>query len=197
MIYLALLAIALGVLIGILRGGNLRNFSNLRLRGLWWALVAFALQLALLLTPLGPLLGPAVAPLHTLTYALLLIPIVLNFHVPGMRLIAVGLALNVVAIVANGGFMPISADALRSMRAEGELVVLEERGWSRKSVLATESSRLLFLSDWVPVPVVRRLVSPGDLVVALGGLVLVMGVMGSRQSAVSSRQAGKTVGGRP
>jgi hypothetical protein len=163
-----LVALAIGV--GVLRGGSLRNFAGLDLRWIPLVVASFALQL-LLFTPFlhRPLLAVAVEPLYVLSMLMVAAWVALNWRVPGMPLIAVGLLSNLVAIVANGGHMPISPAAARYA---GSLAHFAESNVSNNSLLAPpEQVRLWILTDILPLPQwfpLANVFSVGDVLLAAG-----------------------------
>lgn len=98
--------------------------------------------------------------------ALLLAFVAANAHATGVAVIGCGLLLNLVAVVLNNG-MPVRGSAL--VAAD----VVEESQLSTTSFagprhLETGSDRLAVLGDVLPLPLVREVVSFGDLIVVLG-----------------------------
>src|SRR6476469_3914039 len=95
------LLVALAIGVGVLRGGALRNFAGLDLRWIPLVVASFALQL-LLFTPFlhRPLIAVAVEPLYILSMGMAAAWVALNWRIPGMPLIALGLLSNLIAIVA-------------------------------------------------------------------------------------------------
>lgn len=87
--------------------------------------------------------------------------LILNWKLPGMWLAAAGLILNVLVIGVNGG-MPIVVDASRrpEFAESGEIDLDHE--------LLTEDTLLPFLGDVIPLPFTIRVLSIGDVVLALG-----------------------------
>ena len=97
-----------------------------------------------------------------------------NKHLHGMRLVAVGVALNALVIVCNSG-MPVGLDAVselgNSVRA---LQVVES---SALYNLQNDETRLIILADVLPVPgprPVRAIVSLGDLLLFAGVTVTIV-----------------------
>ena len=87
-----------------------------------------------------------------------------NRRVPGMALVALGAALNLLAITANGGVMPASAEAL----AAAGLPVAEP-GFENSAALA--DPRLAFLGDVFAIPAswpLSNVFSVGDVCIGAG-----------------------------
>src|SRR5215211_4375604 len=115
---LRLAVIILVIVVALLRGGSLRNFAAIQLRWLPLVIAGFVLQL-LIFTPFAraPLIAFATLPIYVLSLALLAIWVAANWRIPGMALIAIGLALNVAVIAANGGHMPVMPESARLARS--------------------------------------------------------------------------------
>jgi hypothetical protein len=197
------LVLVLGVVLGYVAGGRLRNLEHLRLRW-WW------------LAPLGLLMQLAPLPLHghaekQVSVALLIAsyPVLLafaarNIRLPGMPLIFVGLFMNLLVIAVNDG-MPVTRHALEASGQGGLLQDLIHKGGA-KHHLARPGDVLLPLADVIPVGgPIQQVVSAGDLVVYAGMVWLVAGVMRGRwretapapPPARSGRSAGPPPGPGP
>jgi hypothetical protein len=157
----------------------------MQLRSAWLVAVATAL------TVLGAVAGriglPAPGALYVVAVgasaALVCAFVVLNRHLLGIPLVAVGFAMNALVIVANGA-MPVSERAAE--RAGVHLAALRA-GDDAKHELADRRTRLRPLADVIPVPLpgpLRRgsnVVSAGDVVLAAGLAQLVLSGMRGRQ----------------
>lgn len=149
-----------------LSGGRLSALADLELRGT--ALVVTALAVQVVVVSVAPGGSHALhAALHVGSYVLAAAVLVLNRRLPGVPLIAAGAALNVAAILANGGVMPASADAMRIAGVPGD------EAFANSAAIARP--HLLPLGDVIPVPgpwPLGNVLSVGDLVLFAGGLVL-------------------------
>jgi hypothetical protein len=172
---LRILMIVAVIAIALLRGGTLRNFAALRLRWAPLAIAGLLVQLASFMV-VGNIaaLGFAVVPLYMLSMLMLIVWVALNWRIPGMALIAAGLLMNLLAVVANGGHMPVSPEAARIAGRYGELVG-GDPSVSKHMVAVDGQVRLWLLTDIIPVPKgvpFAPVWSIGDLVLTLGIAVL-------------------------
>ena len=119
---------------------------------------------------------------------LLLLPFLLrNLSFWGMRLVLVGLLLNLTVMLANGGLMPVEAPAVEAVGRQqvGDLQIGAHIPGSKNVLLNPQDVRLRELSDILVVPIPRpftRAVSVGDLFV-LTGVVIAFGEVVRRSEA--------------
>ncbi|MCS7241028.1 MAG: DUF5317 domain-containing protein [Candidatus Bipolaricaulota bacterium] len=169
-------AVLVGLVLGYLRGGRLGNLAALQLRWAWLLLPSLILQL--LIFPLGsrkPVIPWGTPYWHILSYLFLLAFSARNWRIPELLVMGIGLIFNFLAIVANGGYMPASAEALRRAGLESVAQALETGSRSGNTVLMTENTRLNFLGDWLYLPAWMPLSSAfslGDTILGLGVAVL-------------------------
>ena len=163
---LVVLTVAGGVIVGLLRGGRLRHLADAPLRATWLAVVAAAAQFVFALAP-SPTAGIV---LTGISQAGLLAFLWCNRYLAGALLVAVGSTLNSLVILANGA-MPVSRDALLAIsRHPAEIVAGRHR-------LLTETDALPWLADTIALPLLRTVVSVGDVVLAAGIGLLVTNLM--------------------
>lgn len=183
----ALLAGALvGVIIARTRAGRWRVPA---ISHAWLAFVAFIPQLFLVYLPFTRLSLPdAWAAVGVLASQVLLLCFCwLNRRIPGMLLLGAGLAVNLLVMAANGGFMPINprtAERLVSAETMATLDIGSRFGW-KDILLRPEDTRLAFLSDVLLPPRAfpyQVAFSPGDVLVALGAFWLMAAGAQSPQS---------------
>lgn len=172
------LVIPVGLLIGFLFGGRLSNLERLPLR--WLPLVFISLLIQVLIFPLftnAAILPFAEVPLHVLSYILLVIWIVANIRIVPIVLLGLGAACNFLVLIANGGLMPASTNAVLKSGLPFLAERLTQDGAYANLILMSESSKLNFLGDilyqpqWIPF---SAAFSIGDLLITLALIWLIV-----------------------
>jgi len=179
-------AIPLGLALGLLLGGRLGRLAELRIRGVWLFYLALALQLAAFPSGLFPwTVGEGLSQgLWLASYGCLVVAALANLCVTGAPIVGAGMLANLVAILANGGEMPMTESA-----RIGAGVGLHEV--ANNSVAAADP-QLPWLVDrfaapsWVPV---AHVFSVGDVLIIAGIVVLLTAAMGPRVRARSRAAA--------
>lgn len=192
-----LIAIALALIIGFATGGSLANAGAMRLRLRFLPLLVAALLVQIVIfTPIAGRwdithrIGPYI---HIATLLVVLFVMLRNLHIPGMKIIVVGAALNALVITANSGFMPSPESALeRAGRLERvQQEETREQGQSpvlSNSSIADDDTRLVFLGDAIAIPErypLSNVISIGDIVIAIGAIVAIVTVMHRKQGTPS------------
>src|SRR5688500_7095063 len=103
------LSLILAIVLGLAARGNIWNLGNVRLRFVWLLFGGLVLRYA---TQFGIEAGfePADANrlfLFAFGFLLLLVGLWTNREHPGLSIAFVGILLNAVAIITNGGYMPV------------------------------------------------------------------------------------------
>ncbi|NLZ93901.1 MAG: DUF5317 domain-containing protein [Firmicutes bacterium] len=157
-------SIILAVLIGKLRGGSLARLQNLDIKALPLILTALLLRVAV-----GKLAdyGLLLPWLQVLAYLIFFYALVLNYKIPGLKMFACGCFLNFLAIIANGGTMPVSAAAI----AYSGVNYGDPTGGMHS--LLTDETRLSFLADIIPL---RPPYFPLAQVVSVGDILIIVGI---------------------
>lgn len=149
-----------------LAGGRLSRLVDIQVHGVWAVLLAVAIQVGISnVAPSGS--HVLHAGLNVLSYLLDAYFIFANRGLAGVPLVAIGAALNVLAITTNGGVMPANAVALRTAG------ITARAGFDNSAALA--HPHLAFLGDVFPVPgpwPIGNVLSAGDLIILMGALVL-------------------------
>lgn len=165
-------------------GGRLARLADLRFRTVWliWAAVAAQVMLFFVL-PQGA--EGLRAWGYVASYAAGVAFLVVNRHVPGVGVVVVGAALNLAAIVSNGGQMPAAPGALETAG------LVADPARFTNSVAAPDAV-LWFLGDVFAVggpSWLANVFSPGDVLVALGVAYGVHRACGSRPAVAVGRVA--------
>jgi hypothetical protein len=165
-----------------------RSLASLtRLRVDWWplGLAAFATEIALTSTPLGRSDWSLTWGSAVWVGALVVIAVVLGRNAWaggragrwGWTLAALGVAANLLVVVANAGHMPQdqAARALAGASIERVAGLASEPGWHNVAPM-TVDSRLSWLGDVLPEPAwlpLHNVMSVGDLCLGLGLAIVV------------------------
>jgi len=178
-------SVVVGVILGLVFRGRLAELRDLRLRFPWAVVPVFPLQVLLIRDPWHLVQDPGLFGLLVmLSYLPLVAFVAANRRVPGLTLAGLGLIMNLLVMLGNGGLMPVSPESLRAAGlAEGRDLVVGNRTWGGKGViLPVEATRLAFLSDIiiVPLPPRQRIISAGDVLTFLGLAFGVQAVMRRR-----------------
>jgi hypothetical protein len=175
----------LGLVLAPLLGGDLRRLADLRLRAIPLFYLALALQLVAFpihATPWSVPDGAAVA-LWLGSYACLALAAAANIRRFGMPLVAAGLVSNLLAILSNGGHMPVLPQAMRAAGRSYDVLY---------NSAAIAQPHLAWLVDrwaapgWIPN---ANVFSVGDVLIALGGLLFPLAATGAGRLRLRGRSA--------
>jgi hypothetical protein len=152
-----------------------RPYQVPRLHAIWLAFTAFLPQLIVAYLPPSRHLLPDWLAAFALSASLVLFLAFawLNRHLPGIPILLVGLMLNLIVIVANGGWMPISPETASHLvgNTVAQTFALGSRLGQKDILLASQNMRLAFLADrfllpsWFPY---KAAFSLGDVFIAVG-----------------------------
>lgn len=148
------------------------------------ALLALGLQLLVIYSGLGDLAFLR-RVLFVLSYLLLLLFVAANWRRVGIAIIGVGLVMNLLPILANGGLMPVTPETIERVGVPHWLEVAEEGEaipGSKNVLLPREDTRFWPLSDvlvW-DNPTGIRAFSVGDVVILFGLAVTLVELLAPR-----------------
>jgi hypothetical protein len=158
-----LAAIAVGVVAGLIAGGDVGNLARLRFRWPWVIPVVVLIRELILLTPLNRVDGAqyvyVAALAATVAWTLWNVS-----RLPAIWLVTAGSALNLLVLVANGGRMPVAHELAGA---------LLQRGTIGQYTVMSSSTNLNLLGDWVSIHPLPEAYSAGDVLVAIGLVVAV------------------------
>ncbi|SKA97187.1 hypothetical protein SAMN05443428_12412 [Caloramator quimbayensis] len=175
-------ALIIGIIIGYILKGKLKNLENVKLKYPYLAVGAFAVEFILFsLVRKGMLSrGYLTTSIYIIEYALIFLFIYFNRENKYILIMGLGFLLNALAIFSNGGAMPVSAKAavtaglapsIGSVKASAEGLY----------VVQNEATRLWLLGDIIPKTYLRHyVISIGDIVAAIGLLIFLVQGMRSK-----------------
>jgi hypothetical protein len=185
-----LYAIAAGLLVGVALGGRWQALGSIPFRWAPLIFVGFLAQVVLFSDAVAERVGDAGPILYVLSTLAVGVAVLRNVALPGIPLVLAGAASNMVAILANGGFMPAAPGALTSLGKSPPTI------YSNSAVVAQPA--LEFLTDrfalprWLPF---ANVFSIGDVLLAIGVFTLV--VLTMRRGRDSGPAGGPPERGRP
>jgi MFS family permease len=165
------LGVFLGLTLGLIAGGQLDNLIAIRLR--WLPLLLFA---AAARFGLDALLSAGAVPdglrlwLVLVTYVGLTAVLLSNRNLPGLTAAAIGTAANGIAIVANGGWMPVWQPSLAAAGLDSTAI---HSNFHRMLVGPVDTGFFAHggpLVDIIPIPVplIQSVASVGDILLGAG-----------------------------
>ena len=177
-----LYAVLIGLVLGFLVGGRPAGLADLHLRWSWIIVAGLFIQVVLFSEPVSERVGALGPPIYVASTAMVIAAVVANRAITGMLVVAAGAASNLIAIVANGGYMPVSAGAAAVLGAHSpsnysNSVQLPD------PVLAPLTD-IFALPPWVPF---ANVFSVGDVLIGVGIAIVIVSAMRSRAvgSAIS------------
>jgi hypothetical protein len=165
MILFIIYAIIIGILIGYIRGGNLKWITNKAMKYVWLIFCSIAIQLVIFSSLPFIKLSPdyIIAALHLVSYTLIIIFILFNIKIPGIAIVGFGSFLNFLVIFLNGGFMPsVSSDLIKNF---GKNTIDKNITTMSKHTYLPWLGDIFHLPAWLPL---TNNFSIGDIIVALG-----------------------------
>lgn len=178
---LILYALVIGIAAGAVAGGDVERLSELRVRWAPLAVAGFIVQIALFTDAGSALAGGAAPAIYVVSTAAVLVAVLRNVALPGLPVVAAGAAANLVAIIANGGYMPADPGALAVAGGLPSVAQLEPAGYSNSLVTTTPALRPLTDIFALPAGVpFANVFSVGDVLIGVGIAVAIFVAMRRR-----------------
>jgi hypothetical protein len=199
----AVLTLVIGLLIG---RGRITRLKDLDLHAPSVFILAAVVKVSLMVLGMrgSSLAVAAGGPINIICYLLILLGLWLNRRRWEMRLVAVGVLLNSLVIIVNGGSMPVDRGLAQQAGNMALVRLLDSPSYvTHKPV--TERTRLRPLADVVPLPMLLprpRFFSPGsigDVLITAGVCWLILAAMGAfglggRNKDAGARTRGNSLG---
>ena len=164
--------ILLALIVGAIAGGGIPRLADLRLRWTILLVVALGLRLAAGLTrETGIGADIPVGWAYLAAYGLIFAWLWQNWRVPGLQIASVGIGANMVAVLVNAGQMPIwSAAFFAAGFSEAEIANDPFHYILRADTIGRFVAQGGLFGDVIPLPIplIRDVISIGDVLLALG-----------------------------
>jgi hypothetical protein len=170
-----LYAIPIGIVLGYIWGGRLERLGAIRFAWGPLAIGGLLVQVFLFTPPIEDVIGDLGPPIYVISTAAVLAAVLRNWRIPGLPIVALGAASNLAAILANGGLMPTSPEAVAALGLEAG------DGFSNSVVMTDPALRpltdIFVLPTWLPF---ANVFSVGDVLIGVGVvLVIALGMRGT------------------
>jgi hypothetical protein len=167
-----LYAIVAGLIVGVAIGGRPANLAAISFRWAPLIVLGFLAQVVLFSDFVAERVGAAGPAIYVGTTLMVGAAVLRNIRLPGMPLIVLGALSNLAAIVANGGYMPATPEAMGAL-GRGAPTVYSNSALMPDPNLSWLIDRFA-LPRWLPF---TNVFSIGDVLLAAGVFVLVVSVM--------------------
>jgi hypothetical protein len=170
-----LYAVLAGLVIGLVSGGSVARLGELRFS--WAPLIVggMIVQLLLFSTSLGDALGAAAPAVYVASNVAVLVAVWKNRAIPGLLVVLVGGIANLLAICANGGYMPVSHDALVALGRASSQGYVNAR--SVDGALLGPLTDMFAMPGWLPM---ANIFSVGDVLIGVGAAIAIVAAMHGR-----------------
>ena len=165
-------SIVLALVVGALAGGGLPRLADLKLRWVWILGLAIAVRFGAGLLRQGDIgVEIPLGALFIAAYGLIFVWLWGNWRVPGLQIAAVGIGLNMLALLLNGGQMPIWSAAFQAAGFTPAALANDPFHFLLQSNTVADFVRQGgIFGDVVPIPIpiIRDVVSIGDTLLIVG-----------------------------
>lgn len=175
--------------VGKIRRRKIFNIGNIELKGWYLFIIAAFIEISANLfvayskSNFVNVINQYFIFIHFISYFIVFIGIYKNREKKSLWLIFAGTLLNFICIMANGGQMPISLDAIKVAGLVSKDATTTTLDLTHK--LLSDSTNLKFLSDIIPLPKPY----PNAKVFSIGDLILAVGVFLFLQEAMKDKES--------
>ena len=173
-------AVILGVVIGIVRNGSVRNINFTKIRGWFLVILAFVLQISTLIFKSMPVIMSYGKYFYIASALLIVLTLIMNIDKKGMWIILIGAILNFIVVVMNKNRMPISFDGLRLAGLENMIDDIRNGSISNYMSLDEVTNWTKHLGKYIVIPKpypMAKVISIGDIFMSLGIIFFIQGEM--------------------
>lgn len=174
-------SVGTSLVVGKLRGGSFSNMKDATLDKWYFFVLGFMVEFsAVYMASKGVgFFRDNILMVHFLSYFLLFVGIYFNRSSLAFRVVFIGVFLNFLVIMANGGQMPVSGDAMVGIGLMDNMINIRD-GKIITHMLMDSQTKFRYLGDILilPEPYPRpKIFSIGDIFMALGIFIYVQEIM--------------------
>lgn len=174
-------SVGTSIVVGKLRGGSFSNMKDGNIEKWYLFITAFAVEFATVyLASKGfAFFRENILYIHFLSYLLLFIGIYFNRGSMGFKIVFIGVLLNFIVIMANGGQMPVSGEAMTNIGLIDNMHAIRD-GEIITHALINNQTLFKYLGDIFVLgkPYPRpKIFSIGDIFMALGIFMYIQEIM--------------------
>lgn len=173
-----LTSVILAIVVGMILGGKWGNLLTHKFKRSELVFVSLLIQLIIFNSVWFQYVNNIFVTrfLYIVSMVLLLIFLSANLNVKGIKLLAVGIFANSIAIISNGGHMPASKQGLSSILSDEEFISMLSGGTLNNSMLISEKTNFKFLCDIFYIPGLN-VFSAGDVFIAIGSYITILYIL--------------------
>lgn len=173
-------SIVFGIIIGYIRRGRIENFLQTKFTAWYLSFVALFLFVLPYLLKLGGTDVKSMAIMPFLSVVICLIIVLLNQKRPGMKMLLVGLMINIIAMGLSDFKMPVDTAKMQELGYEsfvesmdsGE--VINYVSVEGKTGYARALGKIIQLPKWYPL---SNVLSIGDIISSIALVIVISGAM--------------------
>lgn len=110
--------------------------------------------------------------LYIVSLLILLVFLITNFNYNGIKIALIGFILNLIVIIANGGYMPQDLAKLNIAGLGEKAKLLQESEHFYNAIMMSENTYLNFLGDIIVIPQLK----PIGSVYSIGDIFIIIGI---------------------
>jgi Family of unknown function (DUF5317) len=167
-----LYALVIGFVAGLLLGGRPAGLAELEFRWPWLIIGGLFIQVILFTDQVAGVVGDLGPPIYVGSTALVFLGVLRNIDITGMKIVALGAASNLAAIMANGGYMPAGRGALEAL-GKSDPTIYSNSAYLEHPALEPLTD-IFALPAWLPF---SNIFSLGDVLIAAGVAVIIVAAM--------------------
>jgi Family of unknown function (DUF5317) len=170
-----LYALVIGFVVGLLLGGRPAGLARLEFRWPWLIIAGLLVQVVLFTDQVAGMVGSLGPPLYVGSTALVFLGVLRNIDITGMKVVALGAASNLAAIIANGGYMPAGRSAMEAL-GKTDPTIYSNSAFVEHPALEPLTD-IFALPIWMPF---ANIFSVGDILIAAGVAIVIAAAMRTR-----------------